>query len=32
MDQPGGFVEPDNKNNILKLVQSLYELKQALKQ
>ena len=32
MDQPEGFVEPDQESKVCKLVKSLYGLKQAPKQ
>nr|GFA27456.1 zinc finger, CCHC-type [Tanacetum cinerariifolium] len=31
MNQPRGFIMPDNKNKVCKLIKSLYELKQAPK-
>ncbi|GJU43409.1 zinc finger, CCHC-type containing protein [Tanacetum coccineum] len=32
MNQPHGFIMPDNENKVCKLIKSLYGLKQALKQ
>ena len=32
MDQPKGFIDPNNKNKVWKLIKSLYGLKQAHKQ